>query len=98
MPYIFLGSYIAHRFWKNGKLFLRRVEGNKVLETFCRKTFFAQSLILFDTQLTICAGVISIGPSINQGTTAVWISSLVVAPISIGCAILALVIGYFAVS
>ncbi|OXA62096.1 hypothetical protein Fcan01_02458 [Folsomia candida] len=98
IPYIILGSYMAYRFWKQGKLFLRRVEGNRQLETSCKRLFFTQSLIMFDTQLTICACIMSMAPTINQDNTVVWVSSLVVAPIGISCAVLSLIIGYFAVS
>jgi hypothetical protein len=98
LPYSAIGCYITYQFWVRGKLFLRRVENDKALEADCRKLFFAQSLMLFDTQLTICAAIISMAPTVNNDKTFVWISSLVFSPISIVTAIVAMIIGYFAVT
>jgi len=97
IPYSVIGGYITYKFWTTGKLFLKRVEGDTLLEPYCKKLFFTQSLLMFDTQLTICAGIISMAQSLNNQNTYVWISSLVFAPICIFISVATLIVGYFAV-
>lgn len=98
LPYIGMGIYIAFRFWSSGKLFLRRVEGDRQLEPLCKKLFFATSLLIFDGQISICASIISMSSTVNnQESTRVWLSSLVFGPISICVTIIWMIVGYFAV-
>ncbi|CAL8086541.1 unnamed protein product [Orchesella dallaii] len=97
LPYIAMGIYIAYRFWSSGKLFLRRVEGDRALEPLCRKLFFATSLMIFDGQLSICASIISMSTTVNyQEIKHVWISSLIFGPISICITLVWIIVGYFA--
>ncbi|ODN03718.1 hypothetical protein Ocin01_02954, partial [Orchesella cincta] len=97
LPYIAMGIYIAYRFWTSGKMFLRRVEGDRPLEPFCRKLFFAEGLMIFDGQLSICASIISMSTTVNyQEIKHVWISSLIFGPISICITIVWIIVGYLA--
>lgn len=91
-----MGIYIAYRFWSSGKLFLRRVEGDRALESLCRKLFFATSLMIFDGQLSICASIISMSSTVNYHETRYVWSSIIFGPISICITIVWMLVGYFA--
>jgi len=97
-PYMGVGLFMTIKFWKYSKLFYRRVNGKPELEPMCRKLFFAISYMTFDMQITLCACIISMAPSVNQGNLNVLITSVVFAPFFAGATLIWFVVGYFAVS
>ena len=74
------------------------MDGNTELEPLCRKLFFTTSYLVFDTQLTLCACIISMAPSVNQDDRNTLIASVVFAPFFMGATIVWFIFGYFAVS
>jgi hypothetical protein len=77
---------------------MKRVDGNQELEPLCRKLFFTTSYLIFDTQLTLCASIISMAPSVNQEDQNIRIASVVFAPIFMGGTLIWFLCGYWAVS